>query len=348
MSDADKYQISIVIPVYNGAKTLKRCLDSLRLSFGQVKTEILFVNDGSTDETEQMLEQFQKQLGSCVKIIQKKENSGLFSARLSGVEAACGEYIGFLDADDYVSPGYFETLYDLIRKENTDIAVGTIVNQTPDEICYIQTDCERFPYTQETGGESLYSLYWKQAGRCYHWHVVWNKLYRRELWSQQIPFLKENKRRLTMLEDFIFSSAVLSEAETYCVNTSARYFYVESSDASTRNFSDYAQVYRKIEDMEHAFCTVKDFLEEKSSFYPYLSGFSEWKQRYCRVWKRNVLGSELTEDEKKKCLLYLEAIAGQPISDILEEDENYYSNYKLLKVKNLRPRIRNKMKKLFH
>ena len=95
MSDADKYQISIVIPVYNGAKTLKRCLDSLRLSFGQVKTEILFVNDGSTDETEQMLEQFQKQLGSCVKIIQKKENSGLFSARLSGVEAACGEYIGF-------------------------------------------------------------------------------------------------------------------------------------------------------------------------------------------------------------------------------------------------------------
>lgn len=98
-------QLSIIIPVYNAAPFLKDCLNSI-LNQNDVTIEVICVNDGSTDNSLEILKEY-AQSNKCVKIIDQS-NQGVSAARNAGITVAQGEYIGFVDADDYVSPDYFK------------------------------------------------------------------------------------------------------------------------------------------------------------------------------------------------------------------------------------------------
>lgn len=114
---------SVIIPVYNAEKTLHRCLDSL-LSQPRDDAEILLINDGSTDSSGAICSAY-AQMHSCVRYI-AKENGGVSSARNHGLDHASGDYILFVDSDDYVTPDFFATVdavlaeydYDLIQFSN--------------------------------------------------------------------------------------------------------------------------------------------------------------------------------------------------------------------------------------
>ena len=94
-------KISVVVPAYNTGLWLNRCLDSL-LNQTYENLEVIVVNDGSTDDTKEVLDAYAREHKK-VKVIHK-ENGGVTSARLRGVEAAEGAWIGFMDGDDQVEP----------------------------------------------------------------------------------------------------------------------------------------------------------------------------------------------------------------------------------------------------
>jgi len=109
--------LSVIVPIYNAERFLRKCLDSiLAQTFKQL--EIICVNDGSTDKSPEILDEYEKK-DRRIRIL-TKPNGGLVSARKAGVKAAQGEYIGFVDADDWIEPEMYERLYGVAKQNNAD------------------------------------------------------------------------------------------------------------------------------------------------------------------------------------------------------------------------------------
>jgi glycosyltransferase involved in cell wall biosynthesis len=113
--------VSVVIPVYNAEKYVEKCIESL-VQQTLISTEYIFVNDGSTDESLKVLELYQKQ-DSRIKVVNQL-NQGVSAARNAGLHIATGNYIGFVDADDYVAKDMFQKLYETAITSNTDIVAS--------------------------------------------------------------------------------------------------------------------------------------------------------------------------------------------------------------------------------
>ena len=112
--------VSVIIPVYNSEKYIKRTIESL-LNQTIKQIEIICINDGSTDSSLQILKELQKQ-DQRIKIIDKK-NEGIWKARMNGIEKSTGEYITFVDSDDYVEKDFIEKLYKNIQDNKADISI---------------------------------------------------------------------------------------------------------------------------------------------------------------------------------------------------------------------------------
>lgn len=326
----DEPAISIIVPFYNSEKYIGECLNSI-IGGTKIPYEIICVDDGSTDGSADIVKRYCAE-NDTIKLISFPENKGLYLARLAGVKAARGRYIGFVDSDDYVSPRYFDKLYHAIQRSGADISVGQVVNIDLKGVKYVQTRCAKFPYLNGESRGELYEMYWRQSGRCYHWHVVWNKLYRRELWTNAMSVLEQQTEHLVMLEDFIFSSVVLSAAKKYAVNTSARYFYIARTDASISASCKLEKIRSSISNMRRAFEFVEEFLRNNSKLERYIPFLEQWRERYGRYWKRNVGGSKLSEADKQNCLNSLAEMTGVEIGDVTAEDEFYYKIATILKM----------------
>ena len=118
-------KLSIIVPNYNNEKYLKRILECL-INQTYDNIEIIVVNDGSKGKSDEIVEKYQKQ-DKRIKYIKHDVNKGLFQARLTGAENATGDYITFLDADDYTSIDFYRTLMRNEIKNNSDIVIGKTV-----------------------------------------------------------------------------------------------------------------------------------------------------------------------------------------------------------------------------
>lgn len=114
------YKYSVIIPIYNASKTLERCLNSLLLQ-NYEKAEIILINDGSTDNSEDICKQFAQEYSQIKYIYQ--QNKGVSFARNRGLSVATGKYILFVDSDDYVSKDYFSEIDNLLKKHNADLTI---------------------------------------------------------------------------------------------------------------------------------------------------------------------------------------------------------------------------------
>ncbi|WP_157837153.1 glycosyltransferase [Geminisphaera colitermitum] len=121
----DSILCSVIVPVYNVAGEIKRCLDSL---LGQTlrEIEILCIDDKSTDNSLEILRDYEKK-DSRIKIIALEKNCGVSVARNQGLAIASGEYIGFVDPDDFVDPDFYEKLYSCAAETKSDIVKGEAV-----------------------------------------------------------------------------------------------------------------------------------------------------------------------------------------------------------------------------
>lgn len=143
-------KISIIIPVYNVEKYLKRCLDSIiNQTFKDL--EIICINDGSTDDSQKILDEYAAK-DPRIKVLNQKK-SGPSTARNLGISLASGEYISFIDSDDWIDLDFYEKLYTSAKKYDADIAIAGIIRlnahrrkfllNIPEEKIYTNTD-EKF------------------------------------------------------------------------------------------------------------------------------------------------------------------------------------------------------------
>ena len=124
-------KISIIVPVYNVEKYLKKCIDSI-VNQTYKNLEIILVDDGATDRSGEICDELAK-LDNRIKVYHKK-NGGLSDARNYGVERATGDYIGFVDSDDYIDAEMYEKLYEAITKEDADVAECSFKIIYPDRV----------------------------------------------------------------------------------------------------------------------------------------------------------------------------------------------------------------------
>ena len=117
-------KVSVIIPVFNTEKYIKKCLESL-INQTLIDIEIIVVNDGSTDSTMEIVEFYQKK-DSRIKIL-NQTNQKQGTARNNGLKIATGDYIGFVDSDDWIDLNYYEKLYNAALKYDFDIALATNV-----------------------------------------------------------------------------------------------------------------------------------------------------------------------------------------------------------------------------
>ncbi|MBQ9245016.1 glycosyltransferase [bacterium] len=171
--------ISVIVPVYNVEKYLSKCLNSIiAQTFSDI--EIICVNDGSTDNSRKILEQY-KNRDSRIKIVDKK-NGGLSSARNAGMAIATGEFYSFIDSDDWVEPTMLEKLYKNITALNTDISICgvNLVYETKDK----QIDDEKYfnlEYFDKSFDGKVFSYKDVKPFLMNVGVMAWNKLYRRKL-----------------------------------------------------------------------------------------------------------------------------------------------------------------------
>ncbi len=170
-------KISVIVPVYNVEKYLAKCLDTI-ISQTFTDIEIICVNDGSTDGSRTILSQY-AQKDSRIKIIDKK-NGGLSSARNAGMKVATGEFISFIDSDDWVDLAMLEKLYQNITSLNTDISICAVhqydeINQRIDDsIPYFTLE-----YFDESFNNKVFSYQDTKAFLMNVCVMAWNKLYRK-------------------------------------------------------------------------------------------------------------------------------------------------------------------------
>ena len=160
-------KVSVIVPVYNVEKYLERCIKSLVNQTLQ-DIEIILVDDGSTDSSKIIIEKYLNLHKEKIKYHYKK-NGGLSSARNYGIPHAKGEYIAFLDSDDYIEPTMYEEMYNVAKKENSDMVECDFIWEYPDKQKY---DCGQIYNSKK---EAL------EKARV----VAWNKLIKRDILEKE-------------------------------------------------------------------------------------------------------------------------------------------------------------------
>ena len=186
-----KYKVSVIIPVYGVEKYIGKCLDSL-VNQTLKDIEIIVVNDGTKDNSQKIIDKYAKKYKNIKALI--KENGGQGSARNYGLEHAVGEYIGYVDGDDYVEYDMYEKLYNKAKENDLDVVICGNYNVSEDyKNKTIDLEFTKFD------DNFINALLGKKA--------VWNKIYKRNIIG------KTAFRSKVWYEDFDFSIKVLTNAK---------------------------------------------------------------------------------------------------------------------------------------
>lgn len=166
--------VSVIVPVYKVEQYLNRCVSSI-IKQSHTNLEIILVDDGSPDRCPQLCDEWALQ-DSRIKVVHK-ENGGLSDARNVGLKKASGNYICFVDSDDYVSTKFVETLYELIHLYNTDMSAVSLKEVFSMEQENIVSACAGNIVFE--GEAALKELFSNDTFSNY----AWNKMYKRELFD---------------------------------------------------------------------------------------------------------------------------------------------------------------------
>ena len=234
-------KLSVIVPVYNGESTIEKCLLSI-IGQDYPDIEIVVVNDGSTDKSKSIVERIiHDNSDSNIKLI-NKQNQGLPQARKTGVENSSGEYIGFVDADDWIEPDMYSVMMNKASEQDSDIVCCDFIYVFP-----TSTDNHIQKYVSDTpisGRAALLLLNNRRAVFQY----CWNKIVKKELY-RFIEFPRNN----LIGEDYTISRQLLLNASNVSIVNHLGYHYVQYNGSMAHNGYDDSQRngffnYRKILD----------------------------------------------------------------------------------------------------
>ena len=225
----EKELISVIVPVYNAEKYLQKCLDSI-LEQTYKNLEIIIINDGSTDNSGQICQEYEKQDDRIVYI--EKENSGVSDTRNAGMDRMTGPYVTFVDSDDWLEPNYVKFLYEKLIEHQADIVVGnyTSFNES-NSVFYFHTSADYYEkvYDNKSVIPCLYDAKELLKSALI---VPWGKIYKKEIIANfRFPIDRIG-------EDALFNlKALLGSKKVVYVNKSA-YIYRVREGSLSNTWSD--------------------------------------------------------------------------------------------------------------
>ncbi len=215
-------KVSIIVPIYNVDKYLSECLTSLTNQTLK-DIEIICINDGSTDNSLEVLKNFASK-DSRIKVINNQQNEGPSIARNIGMQTATGDYIGFVDSDDWIAPDFYEKLYSAITSHDVDIACATIIRKRKNSSKYRVLYKEQKIY--KTLEDKLRIINYPKCS------YVWNKLYKANK-IKNIPFKKG-----IYFEDVYWTLEVLKRSNKIITVPNTSYFYRVNLESIVKRVKD--------------------------------------------------------------------------------------------------------------
>lgn len=271
--------ISIIIPIYNGQKYISKCLESIqKQTYSDL--EIILINDGSLDNSGKICDEYATK-DSRIKVIHKK-NEGASIARNKGIEEAKGEYIGFVDCDDYIENTMYENLLDSIIKNKADMSICNYNNN------------DKFNLEKEvlTRQELLDFILDKNMFRGY----VWNKLYKAEI-------LKEFKfnKSISLCEDLLFNCEYAIKCDKISIVNKKLYNYIKRQESAVNTFLErhfsVIEAYQQMESIYKKYSEInlvklQSAYLKQCTFLKYYNFIGKYDKKYKKI----------TDEESKRLI----------------------------------------------
>lgn len=227
--------ISIIVPIYNVEKYLHQCLQSIiNQSFSDI--EIILINDGSTDGCYDICEEYKKRDSRIVVV--HKENSGLVNARKTGISYAHGDYIAYVDADDWIEPNMFERMYQIMIKQSVDIVMCGRYEDTGKVSKSVYHEMKEGKYDKQALLNSVYPRLilddtFIELGLI---PSIWDKLYKRDLIIMCQELVDD---RIVMGEDAACVYPCLINANSIYIIHECLYHYRQTTSSMIKQVKSY-------------------------------------------------------------------------------------------------------------
>lgn len=235
--------ISVIVPVYNVEKYIEKCIDSILIQ-SYSNLEIILIDDGSTDTSGEICERF-KHKDSRIIVIHK-ENGGLSDARNSGIDKATGEYITFIDSDDYISKDYIQYLYNILKETNSDISIcnPVYVYENANNL-YDEGNLDKNIIMEIDSVEALKVMLYQN----YYDTSAWGKLYKIKLFKDiRYPVGK-------LFEDMGTTYKVFLQSTKIVFSSVEKYYYLQRNNSISNDKFNYKKL---------------DYLEFAEEIYTYI------------------------------------------------------------------------------
>lgn len=251
MSDLTDYgQISVIIPVFNIENYIEKCVNSI-VKQTYTKLEIILVDDGSTDCSGMLCDEWEER-DKRIRVIHKK-NGGLSDARNAGIDIANGDFLVFIDGDDYVHKKMVEVLYQNLINTKSDISVCKYIKINESELPDISE--KEIKYQTFMGTEKNLQLYRNNAECC----VMWNKMFSKKLFrTLRFPVGKVH-------EDEFVIHRLLADADKIVFCNQILYYYIQRK-GSIMNDTDIVRQKKGRDDIWQAYCEREKFYESEEKY----------------------------------------------------------------------------------
>lgn len=298
--------ISIIVPVYKVEMYLRRCLDSI-IGQSYSNIEIILVDDGSPDGCPQICDDYAVK-DNRIKVIHKK-NGGLSDARNAGLNICTGEYISFIDSDDWVSPEFINELYSSIKETHADIAIVNHEHVTSFPARLIQEKRRIKIFSRH---QALFELIAKQRQP---FVVSWGKLYRKELFNAiRFPTGKCH-------EDEFTSHLLINKVSRIVYSDRTLYFYYQRPDSITRE----NHILDAIDAFENRLnFTIENNLKDLISFAAINLCWKYLNFAYEKYLKKEDYKHILTKAKKIKSLMHLRRATDMALFIFLQHPKFYF------------------------
>ena len=245
----EKALISLIIPVYKVEKYLEKCIQSL-INQTYENLQIILVDDGSPDNCGKICDEYAKK-DHRIEVIHKS-NGGLSDARNKGLEIAKGEYIGFVDSDDYIEADMYEVLYNLLKQYNADVSICNFYTVSQGKISIKNADNGINEYNRI---EILKEILLDKNIQSY----AWNKLYKKELFDEiKYPIGKK-------YEDIGTTFYLLEKCNKVVVTGKPEYYYINRQDSIVNNVTE-TTITDYIELIMQRYDYIEENIKELSSY----------------------------------------------------------------------------------
>lgn len=291
-------KVSIIVPIYNVEQYLEKCLESL-VNQTLKDIEIILVNDASPDNSDLIMKKYADKYSNIINIF-LKENLCLGGARNKGVEQASGEYITFVDSDDYLDLDYCERMYQEATRTDSDMAYGLFAMVNEEE----QISSERLLYPIEFSGAITDG---KRCGFLNKGVFACGKLFKTSTWKENNIEFPEHLK----YEDAPTVPVFLMYAQSCCYVEGARYYYLKRTDSIMNSINEGHH-----SDAQKTALLLLERMKQRGFYNKYKEAIDQCVvERYYSVYLR-------------RCLSMYDEIPYENIRTTQKEILEWYPNYK--------------------